>query len=560
MLDLDYPAILSQFGKHLISGRLESRAFLGWYLENYFRLTHEDAEDSICDGPDDKGVDGIYVDTNFEQVTVFQSKLYQNTSKTVGDSALRDFVGALDQFRDSESIAALSESTNNIELRGLINESKLAELVDAGYTVRGVFITNSDLDANGKRYEDQNPNISVCDRAYLRSNWIDPNQTAPQTSEVTFHLDGLGMIEYKTPEAEAYLVPLRATELINLEGIESQALFEWNVRQSLGKTKVNKAIASSVQDQDEHKNFLLYHNGLTVLARKVQPGDDSITISDYNVVNGCQSLSTLYSNRTKLSSELRLMAKIIKIAPNDELSAKITRHSNNQNSINARDLQSNSLTQRRLQQEFRDLFGTQFGYEIKRGETLNVDYLITNELAARILLAFDLGQPYSCHQSYRYFDDLHSDIFNRPEVDASRIVALRALYEAVREGLEGLEPALVAKYSVTPFFMLHLLHTAMMLDPLGSDFCRDPRRFLDEIGFDGIKTVARPIVDDLVVDLNAEIAERSQSNRPFDHKRELKSVNAVKNLQAEVIPSYEKAIRRNRASSFSDEYERLAGS
>lgn len=282
--------------------------------------------------------------------------------------------------------------------------------------------------------------------------------------------------------------------------------------------------------------------------------DDTLSISDYNVVNGCQSLSTLYTNRGKISSELRLITKIIKITPSHELSAKITRHSNNQNSISARDLQSNSATQRRLQQEFRNSFGTDFGYEIKRGDELEVSYKITNELAARVLLAFDLDQPYSCHQSYRYFDDLHSDIFNRPEVTAVRIVALCALYEAVKDGLTNLKPALVASYSVTPFFVLHLLHKALLLDESGKEFCRDPKPFLDSIGFEGIRAVAQPIVNDLIVDLNAEIEERSRSDRPFDHKRELKSANAVRSLQAGIIPSYEKAIRRNRASSFSEEY------
>ena len=284
----------------------------------------------------------------------------------------------------------------------------------------------------------KNSQLTIRDRDYLESNWIDPNDKSPQGSEITFHLEGLGMIRYKTPEAEAYFAPLLATELINLEGIESQALFDWNVRQSLGKTKVNKAIASSVADRFEHKNFLLYHNGLTVIAEAVDAAEDTITLRGYSVVNGCQSLSTLYGNRSKISPELRLMAKIIKISPNDDLSAKITRHSNNQNAINARDLQSNSVTQRRLQQEFKDAFQTAFGYEIKRGEVLDCEYLITNELAARMLLAFDLEQPYSCHQSYRYFDDLHSEIFNRPEVNAHRIVALLALHEAVAEGLDSL--------------------------------------------------------------------------------------------------------------------------
>jgi hypothetical protein len=67
---LDYPAVTSLFGNHLIAARLESRAFLAWYLENYYRLTGDDAEDSVCDGPDDKGIDGIYVDKNFEHITI----------------------------------------------------------------------------------------------------------------------------------------------------------------------------------------------------------------------------------------------------------------------------------------------------------------------------------------------------------------------------------------------------------------------------------------------------------------------------------------------------------
>src|SRR3546814_12131882 len=76
MLNLIYPNILKHFGRHLISGRTESRAFLGWFLENYYRLDETDAQDSICDGPDDKGIDGISVDNNIERIDVFQTTLY----------------------------------------------------------------------------------------------------------------------------------------------------------------------------------------------------------------------------------------------------------------------------------------------------------------------------------------------------------------------------------------------------------------------------------------------------------------------------------------------------
>jgi hypothetical protein len=69
-----------------------------------------------------------------------------------------------------------------------------------------------------------------------------------------------------------------------------------------------------------------------------------------------------------------------------------------------------------------------------------------------------------------------------------------------------------------------------------------------------VKTV-RQIADDLIVDLNAELAEREETGNPFDHKRELKSANAVRALRNNVLPSYQKAVNRKRASSFTDEWE-----
>src|SRR5690606_37470291 len=145
----------------------------------------------------------------------------------------------------------------------------------------------------------------------------------------------------------------------------SGELFAWNVRQTLGKTKVNKAIAESIKSQPEHKNFLLYHNGLNILAEEAEFEEGLLTINGYTVVNGCQSLTTLFENRASISEELRLLTRIIKLPPGSDLAAKITRHSNNQNAISARDLQSNSGIHRRLQTEFPELDGS-FGYQIKR--------------------------------------------------------------------------------------------------------------------------------------------------------------------------------------------------
>lgn len=132
-LNLSYPEILDHFGKHKVPGRTASRAFLGWFLENYFRLEQLRVEDSICDGPDDRGIDGLYVDSTLEVIYAFQSKLMQNDSKTLGDSALREFAGSLGQLNSAEGVKALANATGNAELKNLIIDEGLADKVESGY-------------------------------------------------------------------------------------------------------------------------------------------------------------------------------------------------------------------------------------------------------------------------------------------------------------------------------------------------------------------------------------------------------------------------------------------
>src|SRR5690606_6477378 len=132
----------------------------------------------------------------------------------------------------------------------------------------------------------------------------------------------------ETPAARVIVASLRGSELLRLDGIENRELFAWNVREALGRTKVNKLIAAGVKSQSEHKNFMLYHNGLTILVGELDqdPEEDTITIDHYNVVNGAQSLVTLYENADQVSDELRLLVRLVRLPPNDVLAGLITRN------------------------------------------------------------------------------------------------------------------------------------------------------------------------------------------------------------------------------------------
>jgi len=187
--------------------------------------------------------------------------------------------------------------------------------------------------------------------------------------------------------------------------------------------------------------------------------------------------------------------------------------------------------------------------------------VIENELAARILLAFDVKQPWSCHQTYRLFDELHSDIFGRPEVDGLRITTTYKIYQLVLGKLALLENQLFARYTITRFLVLYLLREALEKDPLGKEFCLRPEPFvgssksrqrLDEC-LDRVAQVVLRILDSEVKRRDADPAA------PFDYKRDLKSSNSVREIASTVVSHYQIAVDSKLALTFSDGWKSKNG-
>jgi len=181
--------------------------------------------------------------------------------------------------------------------------------------------------------------------------------------------------------------------------------------------------------------------------------------------------------------------------------------------------------------------------------------VIGNEVAARILLAFDLEQPWACHQTYRLFDELHSPIFARPEVNAKRIRALYEAYEAVVQAMPTLKHELMAGYRLTRYFLLYVLKAALRTTDVGSSFVKLPQDFVkSSADMARLRRSLDLVLGDLIVDTNAELNERDSARKPIDFKRELKSPTAVRQLAQQIVPMYEKAVKRGRVRSFADEW------
>ena len=553
-IDFTYPKVLDVL-RPIANGRTESHAFLVWFLMHFMRLDDTEAQDAVCDGPDDKGVDGIYVDSNLETIYVFQCKLVQNEKRTLGDTQLKEFIGTLSQFASSDDIATIQESTSNSELSNLLEAEQIATKINDGYNVIGIFVTNIGRDANATTLLSGRDDLQLFDMEELARRYIPVGPSTPTGAPVTFDVFGYDYSEYKIGDVKVLFAPLKARELVSLDGIENSELFAWNVRGSLGRTKVNRDIGKSIDDPSEHKHFLLFHNGLTVLCEELSHEDDKITIEKYSVVNGCQSLTSLFDHSAKLTDELRVMTRLIELPPEHELADKVTHRSNNQNPIKPRDLQSNSVVQRRLQNEVnRDYTGTVF-YRIKRGELEQASEVIENDEAGRLLLAFDLRQPWACHQSYKILDELHAEIFARPEVNSHRVVAMVDLLGAITSASSAIGNRLIGGYRLTLYFLMYLLREALETDDEGRRFCKNPSLFLSAPnGRKKLRKSIGPVIGDLVIDFNAELREREEAGNPFDYKREFKSANSVRELSRVIIPQYQKAVQRDRATSFGAEW------
>lgn len=528
-----------------------SGKFLRWFLEHIFRLDPLEADDAAVDAKHDKGVDAIYVDDVSETVYILQAKTKTNDKAKLGDTELKGFVGTLAQFSSAESIVQLANETKNERLKQALVRSDVQKKVGAGYDVQGIFIANTRANGDAIDYLKKVGNIELYDADRIASEYIDLEVDGGIAESYYFDVSDSDVIEYDAGGAAARIFLAPALNLLKMAGISDGRLFEQNVRLSLGNTKVNRSLRGSIQKKAEHKNFPLYHNGINVLCEKIVSEDDQkITVKNYVVVNGAQSLTSLMAEKARISDDLKILVKLIEVKGDIALSQTITRNSNNQNAIKARDLKSNHNIQQRLKVEVHQATAGNFAYEIKQGEDNKGKTVISNEAAGLVILAMDLEQPWNCHQKYKVMDDLHSEIFGRPGVTGARVLSLWQCFCAIGTALEELDDESFAYYTLTRYFLAYAVVRIIRDDPVGAEVMSR----LDTVAASGHLDKFVAAFADLAAsaanDLNAEVASVDDDDH-FDYKNDLKSAKWCKQIAARILAQYKKDVQRKKAEPVS---------
>lgn len=536
-------------------GRGESASFLIWFLENFFRLETQDAIDSVSDQTNDKGIDGIYVDDEDEIIYIFQSKFSPTDNQSQGDNDIRNFIGARQWFTDEGSVNNLLNSTASSDLKSLVKSTNVKEKTN--YKLISIFVTNKGFNTHAKEYIETVDDLETYDYHDLFDKYTyfaDEENTFPAKELfVTNHTK----IDYSIPDGTITRVySIKANELIKLEGIQDRTLFYKNVRYGVGKTRVNKSIKKTIDTPDEHNNFFLYHNGITIVCQDLNENlsNNKISLTNYAVINGCQSMLTFYENRENLSNNLFVLVKIIKLNLTSSRVKQITYFANNQNSISLKDLRANDAVQKSLQREFEDLFNNTVLYRRKRGESgEGYTEIIEKDFAAQLIEAIYVSKPQNTHLKQKLFGEEYSTIFSR-NINAEKIYLASLLYETVKNNSELLDNEKIRNYGLTLFFFSHILACIMREDALGTNILENPTEFITTNKEATTNTLTK-IWNLITPDINFDIEEfTTQNDNFFDYKNVFKNNSFVQTMTNKIKSDYVRLTRRSSADSFSEIY------
>ena len=400
--------------------------------------------------------------------------------------------------------------------------------VEEGFVPKGIFCTNTTSAADAQDYLQVRSDIELYDASRIANERIDIEIDGGIKKEFSFDVSDTEVIKYESKEGiTARFFLAYARELVSLSGISDGGLFEQNVRLSLGNTKINKQLLASVKNKKEHQHFPLYHNGITLLCEKIKSEDEtSLTVKHYVIVNGAQSVTSLYTAKESITDDLRVLTKVVAVKGNTSLAEKITYNSNNQNAIKARDLRSNHPIQVRLQREIMDINYQNYRYEVKRGEDNQGFAVISNEEAGLILLAIDLGEPWSCHQKYRVMDDLHGRIFGQPHVNGYKIIGLHEAFRATRVGINDIADKPFSAYNLTKYFISFVVSEIVKTSNRGKAILHNPKILFDRSVIDEFAQIFEVISQTVALDLNAEIQEPLEEGK-LDYQGQLKEYKVV---------------------------------
>lgn len=433
----------------------KSYALLIWFLQ-FYAPNRNRFQQAITEGLDDSSCDIIFSQKNNGEEIFYvvqskwnkkqQTKSNQQEAKIDADEvkkAIVDFQSILKKDKPVGKNELFNEKWTALQAHLSKDTGKVK------FIFLGLLAHNPDLQEHITNFEKQNaPHIKfeIIDIERLKRDYIEfkykeikvknPLQYEyyqPEAEKITIPIErvtnamGKGDHFKVDKPYEAYIFRLKPKTIYELFEKYEFSLFFSNIRNPLPESNYNAAIVDTLRNKPEM--FWYFNNGITAISNYIyEPGirSEEISMLGLQIINGAQTVYSIYAayrdannvQRVIMNEETRISFRIIKSA-NKDMNLQITRYTNAQNPVEARDFWANDPVQIRLQEES---FQTKYWYEKRRGEFRNVPE------GVNVLENGELGSLYLRYSQlvYDYPNGYNKDLIFTSEKDNPE-----GLYEAI---------------------------------------------------------------------------------------------------------------------------------
>lgn len=210
---------------------------------------------------------------------------------------------------------------------------------------------------------------------------------------------------------EAYIGVIPITEYINLiKGSDDKIqknLFYDNVRDFLGTNPVNGEIGQTIKSKEDQDKFAILNNGVTIVANSILPVGDIFTVSDFQIVNGCQTSHVIFENKDYLiNSKAFIPIKLI-VTDNYETVNQITKATNRQTEVKVEAFASLEPYHKKLEEHYNSYPKDNRIYYARRSNQYDSNVpkipkekIITLTAQVNSFVSTFLNEPHSTHRYY----------------------------------------------------------------------------------------------------------------------------------------------------------------
>lgn len=320
---------------------------------------HTELADVIVAGGQDTAIDsvGIFLNdihvSNQKHVDEIASRqriaadycfIQSKTSRSLSAAEIGSFLQGVKEFFGQKYMPANESISDKRELSEKIYSISVKFKAKPGlhlyYCYAGTFANDSVVVSRVKAGKDDLLAMGLFSE--VNFTFVDADRLQERYQEVNLRIEReILMNEFASlPQIpgirQAYIGVLKCNELVKLlsnsDGKLHKAIFNENVRDFLSNNPVNDEIENTVKSKTEQSKLAALNNGITIVARNVSLVGKKFTLSDYQIVNGCQTSNIIFNNRTHILAETCVPVKIIEVEDRDIVN-DIVRATNRQTEV-----------------------------------------------------------------------------------------------------------------------------------------------------------------------------------------------------------------------------------